>query len=353
MSVVYCGIDFHKRTCAVAMKDFNGKAIEKTMNIETGRLVSYLSNRKDLLIGIEASGGVNDMVEKLKLSGHDVRIINPTKFRAVGIGGKKTDERDAETIADFLRTNLIPEVHHKSKNSRELKSIIIMREHLVRCRTNTVNHVRGILREYGITMKVGFENFLAEVDVSIELIKNDIISKSLRVQLEMIRQLHKDQLEMEADLMRISDNSKEAQLLQTIPGIGLLGSIIMVAIVDDISRFKNAKAFASYLGLVPSEHSSGDKRRLGGITRSGSEITRRYLIHGARAVLTSPSAKMKADPNRKWAERIEARKGRNKATVALAHRLARTAFAVIRDKTEYTTKPIKKISEEIKLRKAS
>ena len=125
------------------MKDFNGKATEKTMNIETGRLVSYLSNRKNLLIGIEASGGTNDMVEKLKLSGHDVRIINPTKFRAVGIGGKKTDERDAETIADYLRTNLIPEVHHKSKNSRELKSIIVMREHLVRCRTNGSVKIQG------------------------------------------------------------------------------------------------------------------------------------------------------------------------------------------------------------------
>lgn len=335
MKRVYCGVDFHKRTCTIAMKDSEGKTLERTTKVQTNFLVQYLSNKSNLMIGIETSGGTNNMVEKLKACGHDVRLINSVKFRAVGLGGKKTDERDAEAIADYLRTNLIPEVYHKSLPARELKSIIVMREHLVRSRTSTINHVRGVLREYGITMPAGFDQFVSNVRKSVDLVNNRIIREGLKAQLELVFDYKKQEEALEEQLLQLSKESEESKLLQTIPGIGLLGATIMIAIIDDISRFKNAKAFASYIGLVPSEDSSGDKRRLGSITRSGSEITRRFFIHGARAILSSPSGKTKQDPNRQWADRIERAKGKNKATVALAHRLARIAFAVLRDKCPY------------------
>jgi len=349
MNKIYCGIDFHKNTCTICMKKFDGKLVEKIMTVKTSNLVQVLSTRRDLLIGIEASGGTNDIVEKLKASGHDVRLINPVRFRAVGLGGKKTDIRDAEVIAEYLRTNLIPEVYHKGKTSREIKSLIIMREQLVNSRINLVNHVRGILREYGITMPVGFENFLTHINASIEKVTNKFIAVNLAKDVVHIKSLLAQQECMEDELNSIASDNANAQLLQSVPGIGLLGSLIMLAVVDDVSRFKNAKMFAAYIGLVPSEDSSGDKRRLGSITRSGSEIVRRYFIHGARAMLTSPSDIAKQDPNRIWASRIEAKSGRNKATVALAHKLARIAFAVLRDKKEYkgkTAKKLRKLKEE-------
>lgn len=345
MKRVYCGIDFHKRTCTIAMKDGEGKSLAPTTKVHTDLLVRYLSNKSNLMIGIETSGGTNDMVQKLKACGHDVRLINSVKFRAVGLGGKKTDERDAETIAEYLRTNFVPEVFHKSQSSRELKSIIVMREHLVRSRTNTVNHVRGILREYGITMPVGFDQFLKNVSKSVDRVDNIVIREGLKAQVSLIHDFVKQEEILEDQLTRLGENSEEIKLLQTIPGVGLLGATIMIAVIDDITRFKNAKAFASYLGLVPSEDSSGDRKRLGSITRSGSEITRRYFIHGARAIISSPSPKMRSDPNRQWADRLVKAKGMNKATVALAHRLARIAFAVVRDKrgyrvSKYTQRPI-------------
>jgi transposase len=108
--------------------------------------------------------------------------------------------------------------------------------------------------------------------------------------------------------------------------------MMLFAVVDDIARFKSAKDFASYLGLTPSVSASANRCMMGSITRSGSEMLRRYLIHGARAWMRySP----KGDPNRAWAEEVKARRGMNKATVALAHRMARIAFAVLRDKTTY------------------
>jgi len=352
MSKIYCGIDFHKRTCTLVMKNSSGENLEGVITVHTKRLVQYLSNRKNLMIGIEASGGTNHMVEMLKESGHDVRIINPVKFRAVGLGGKKTDERDAETIADYLRANFIPEVHHKSKVSREMKSLIVMREHLVKKRVDSVNHIRGILREYGITMKTGFENFQKEIRPSLEKLENKLIAENLRTLLEIANDLLAQENSLTQQIEDMAKESVKVKALKSIPGIGVLGATICVSVIDDISRFKNAKAFASYIGLVPSENSSGDKKRLGSITRSGCEIMRRYFIHGARAILTSPSRKMQSDPIVKWARKIEARKGRNKATVALAHKLSRIAFAVLKDEGEYSTKPIKQIQRDL-LKKAS
>jgi transposase len=107
----------------------------------------------------------------------------------------------------------------------------------------------------------------------------------------------------------------------------------MVAVVDDVKRFPDAKSFASYLGLVPREHSSGDARRLGSVTKAGNETLRRYLIHGGRAVLSSKN--FQKDPLYIWGKRIEAKRGTNKASVALAHKLSRICFALLRDGSDY------------------
>jgi transposase len=140
---------------------------------------------------------------------------------------------------------------------------------------------------------------------------------------------------MEKALLEFTKDDKRVELLQTIPGIGPMGALAITAVMDDCGRFEDSKHFASYIGLVPREHSSGDKRRLGSITRSGSEIVRRYLIHGARAVLLHTSEKNK-DENRAWARKLKDKKGMNKATVALAHRMARIAHSVLRTGKPYT-----------------
>ena len=142
MSTLYCGIDFHKRTSTYHIVDKEGKSIEKG-TLLTKSLVPFMNKRQKMMLGIEASGGTNDMATKLRECGHDVRIVNPNKFKAIGIGGKKTDEKDAEALAHVLRTNYAPEVHLKQLSSRRLKSLVVSREMLVRTKVNTMNHIRG------------------------------------------------------------------------------------------------------------------------------------------------------------------------------------------------------------------
>ena len=314
------------------MLDRNGDDVEPITTMKTSLLVRFLGNRKDWKIGVEASGGVNHLVEQLKSQKHEVIIINSNKFRGIGIGGKKTDERDARALADALRLSFVPEVHHRSVYSRQIKSLLTTREHVVRARVDSMNHVRGTLREYGITMPAGAVNFYKEARAKIETIDCVGIRESLVLVFENIGRYLEQEKAVEAQVRELTKNDERVVRLQTIPGVGIMTTLMMIAVIDDIGRFPNAREFASYLGLIPSVHASANTRMMGAITRSGSEMLRRYLVHGARAWMRySP----KADRNRIWAEKVKERRGMNKATVALAHRMARICFAVLRDGSQY------------------
>jgi transposase len=325
MSTVYTGIDFHKRTSTICFLDKNGKKEIKT--ILSDNLVSELVNRKNLLIGIEASCGVNHVVDELKKVNLDVKIINPNKFRGVGIGGKKTDKKDAVALAECLKVGFIPTVYHKSIASRRIKSLLRIREQFVQSRVSLTNHTRGILREYGLKMPAGTESFWEEVQEKINLIDFDPIKNHLTDLVFEARKLKTKEAEVEKTLTELLAGEQIIKNIMSIPGVGLLTAAAFVAVADDLSRFSNAKAFASYIGLVPRESSSGDKRRMGSVTKSGQEILRRYFIHGARSVLRY-SNDHSQEPIRVWAYKISKRAGFNKATVALAHRLARICFRV-------------------------
>lgn len=329
---VYCGIDFHKNTSTLCMLYGDGREALPLTTIRTPLLCRFLANRKQWKVGVEATGGVNHLVDKLKELGHEVVIINSNKFRGIGIGGKKTDERDARALAEALRLSFVPEVHHRSKYARQVKSLLTTREHLVQARVNSMNHVRGTLREYGITMPAGAEVFYKEASGKIELLDSVEIKSSLKCVFENILRYLAQEGVVEAQVKGFTQHDERIARLQTIPGVGPMTSMMMVSVIDDIGRFKSAKEFSSYLGLIPSVHASANKRMMGAITRSGSEMLRRYLVHGARAWMRySP----KNDRNRIWAERVKERRGMNKATVALAHRMARICFALLRDESQY------------------
>jgi transposase len=204
---------------------------------------------------------------------------------------------------------------------------------------DSINHIRGTLREYGITIRVGADQFYAEAFAKIHELSNEQIKRALLLIFERVRQLKEEEKQIESDLLAFTKDDEKVEKLQTIPGVGPITALMMVAVVDDITRFKNAKLFAAYLGLVPKVSASANVRMMGSITRSGSEMLRRYLIHGARAWLRYAP---REDVNRIWAERLKERRGMNKATVALAHRMARICFAVLRDNGSY--KPRLKIT---------
>lgn len=331
----YCGLDFHKNFTQICIMNEKGQILTEE-RIKTSLLITYMSN-KDYTIGIEASGGVFDVAEKLELQGHTVRIINPSQFKAIGIGGKKTDKNDAKAIATALRMDCIPEVRKKNLYSRKMKSLLKSRDFLVQTRTGFICHVRAMLREYGLIMPSGVTNFYEQVVEKINLIECNHLRKSLFVLLDQVSQLNNQVEEIEKEIHQISKEDDRIKRLQTVPGIGMLTAVAFVATVEDASYFENADKLSSYLGLVPREFSSGDKQRFGGITKAGPELLRRYLIHGSRAYMRYVNRDNK-DKTRRWAARLKDKAGMNKAVVAVAHKKAKICYAILRDGTVYKEK---------------
>lgn len=323
----YCGIDFHKITSDLCVLDKEGK-VKEQVKIKSSELVKFLSNRKDYLIGIEASGGTHDMATRLKNSGHQVKLINPVQFKAIGIGGKKTDKKDAEAIATALRVGFIPEVHVKTLHSRQLKSLLVSRDQVCSLRVSITNHIRGILREFGLVIPQGTNEFWLKIHTILEEVECTAVRSVLTELSEQAIRLKEQEIQINCILEELVREDDRVNRIQAVPGVGLLTAIAFVSSIDDVTRFKGASELASYIGLTPREHSSGGKRRLGSITKCGPEILRRYLIHGARACLRH---KTKSEHRqRMWAEKIEKRVGPNKAAVALAHKNARICFAILK-----------------------
>lgn len=344
MTQIYCGIDFHKNTSMIIAVDEKGTKVVQD-NIKSASLKTYFSSasKSAWRIAIEATGGSNHLTQMLRDLKLEVTLINPNQFRGIGIGGKKTDERDALALANALRLGFAPEVHLKTLQARQLKTLLTSREILVRHRTSLMSHVRGTLREYGIVFPAGAEEFYSSAEGKALEIPYDMIRNFLVSQVCEVKRLREQEKQLEAELERTYGQDDRVKRLRTIPGVGPMVSLAMLAIADDdISRFPNASCFASFLGLVPSVSASANKRMMGNITRSGPEMLRRYLIHGARAWMRYSAEN--GDRNRKWAEQVKARRGQNKAVVALAHRIARICFAVLRDGTTYNF-PKKKTSE--------
>jgi transposase len=332
MADIFCGIDFHKNTSTIYAVDAKGGELASD-TVPTSKLRLYLSNKKGWKIGIEATGGTNHMASVLKQDGHDVTLINPNQFRGIAIGGKKTDKRDAKALARAMSVGFVPAVHLKSLAARRLKSLLTGREIFVRHRCALMSHIRGTLREYGIVFAAGAEAFYAQAGGMIGKLEDPLVQQILREQLKEIDAHRANEKKVEVALAELMKDDERVKRLQTIPGVGPMSAYALLATVDDVSRFDSANQFASYLGLVPTVSASAETRHMGGITRSGPEMTRRYLIHGSRAWMRY--AADGGDRNRTWAERVKGRRGQNKAVVALAHRIARIAFAILRDETMY------------------
>ena len=132
----------------------------------------------------------------------------------------------------------------------------------------------------------------------------------------------------ERQLAVLAAHMPDAQLLQTVPGVGLLTATALVALVTDIRRFPSGRHFASFLGLTPREDSSGSRRRLGAISKQGDVYVRMLLTHGARSVVWHAKAAVHPTPLQQWAADTERRRGRNVAAVAVANKLARILWAV-------------------------
>jgi transposase len=243
-------------------------------------------------------------------------------------------------ILEAARNEAVDAVPVKTLEQQALTSLHRLRSAYVADRTARINTVRGILREFGHSIPQGARAFVGQARAALanEQLPDDLRDELCRA-LDEIDAFRQKIRELTSRIEDIGDRIPDVRHLRTVPGIGVLTATALVAFVGEARRFGSGRRFASYLGLTPRESSSGFRRRLGRISKRGNTYLRMLLTHGARSALLAAHRAEQPTAIQLWALGVELRCGHNKATVALANRLARIAWRVWRDRRAYEPSP--------------
>lgn len=294
----------------------------------------FLAETPGTHVVMEACGTAHYWGRVAQAHGHTVTLIPPAYVRPY-VRRNKTDRADAEAILEAVRSGQVPGVAVKRVEQQALVALHRVREQWMTTRTSRINTLRGILREHGLLLPAGARAALKAVPRILEDAETSL-PRHLRQILASVhaevRAIEERIAELERELCVLADADPVVTRLRTIPGIGLLTATALVGTVGHIHAFRRARQFASWLGLTPREHSSGQRRQLGGISKRGDVYLRCLLTHGARAVLvTAQRHRRDAKPLTRlheWAMSVRDRRGHNKATIAVANKLGRIVWAV-------------------------
>jgi transposase len=271
----------------------------------------------------------------LMAQGHTVRLMSPEYVRPY-VKAQKNDDRDAEAIAEAATRPTMRFVELKSEAQLDMQTLHRARDRLVAERTALINQLRAILLERGVIVPKGrhkLDKHLAvleeQVPPSLSLRMRTLID-DMRAQW---RELDRRIADLDKEFADHARRDEAARRLATIPGIGVLNATALVAAIGDGRTFECGRDLAAWLGLVPRQVTTGGRPRLVGITRRGNKYLRKLLIHGARSAI-GPLARS-TSPLGSWVRTLMERVHRNVAVVALANKLARIVWALLRHGTEF------------------
>lgn len=330
MNTTQVAVDLAKSVFQVAVSSTPGR-VDEEHRLTRARFQRFFTEREPSEVLMEACGTAHHWGRELEALGHTVSLLPPADVRRYR-DGNKTDRADTKALLEAARNEAIDAVPVKTLDQQTITALHRLRSGYMQTRTARINAVRGLLREFGITIPVGARHLVPRVRVAIEdgAVPTDLVP-ALEDALTEIEELKRKSQGIERRLKGLAQHMPEAALLMSVPGIGVLTATALVAYVGDVRRFRSGRHFAAYLGLTPREHSSGLSRRIGRISKRGNRYLRMLLIHGARSVLRAAKLTEHPDGLRTWALGIAARSGYNTAAVALANKLARIAWRRWRD----------------------
>ncbi len=336
MPIAVLGIDLGKNSCSVAGFDETGHVVLRRRLTRDG-VVRFAAGLPVCVMAMEACCGAHHLGRTLREQGHEVRLMSPEYVQPY-VKAQKNDERDAEAIAEAATRPTMRFVELKSEAQLDGQILHRARSRLVGQRTALINQIRAILLERGIVVAKGrrqLEQRLAQMLDADE----PPLTLSIRTR-RLIEDMRIEWRELDRRITALSDEfvvrareDEMARRLTTIPGVGALNATALVAAIGTGATFRRGRDLAAWLGLVPRQATTGGKPRLLGITKRGNSYLRTLLIHGARAALPSLSAG--ATPIGGWLRELQARAHPNKVVVALAAKLARIAWAVLRSGRGY------------------
>jgi transposase len=315
MKIAVLGIDLGKNVCSVVGLDVSG-AVVLRRRVRRDTLIDMVAKLPACVVGMEACCGAHHLGRLFAAQGHTVRLMSPEYVRPY-VKAQKNDDRDAEGIAEAATRPTMRFVEMKTEAQLDMQTLHRSRERLVGERTALINQLRAILLERGIVVPQGkrkFERYLVA----------------------MLDDLDRRIAAFDAEFARWAKENEDARRLTTIPGVGVTISTALIAAIGKAETFEHARDLAAWLGLVPRQSTTGGKPRLMGISKRGNKYLRTLLIHGARAAL--PHLAEKETTLGRWAKNLLGRVHQNVAVVALANKLARICWAVLRTGQTFAAK---------------
>lgn len=322
-------VDVAQSVFEVAISRFPGQ-VAKRHRLRRTELLRFFANHPPSTVLMEACGSSSYWAREIERFEHRVRLLPPRHVRRYR-SGNKTDRADAKALLEAFRNEEIRPVPVKSPEQQAIAALHRLRAAWVESRTARLNAIRGLLAEQGLTLPPGPRRVVPQALAWVEdaeVALPEPLRFALAEACAEVRELEQRLARLERQLEAAATLSPLAQKLRSVPGIGLLTATAIAGFVGDLHRFPSGRRFASYLGLTPREHSSGDARRLGAISKRGDVYLRTLLTHGARSLLAGAARCRTPGPLRCRYLALAARIGHNKATIALANKLARYAWAV-------------------------
>ena len=328
------GLDLHKRETQLCRRLSSGRIVDERIPTTRERLGAALAAPATILL--EASTESEWVAAYLESLGHSVIVADPnfapmyaTRSRRI-----KTDKRDARALMEACTLGAYRPAYRLSAARRHLRAELAVRDQLVRARARAITLVKTLVRREGLRVPSGTSRSVgarvAELDLATQA---PTLGAELAPLLALLPVLTREIAAADARLAAVAAADPAIARLATAPSIGDITAAGVVAVLDDITRFPSAHAVEAYLGLVPQEDSSADRRRLGHITKTGNARARWLLVEAGWRVLRSKDDRTAT--LRVWGRAIAKRRGPRIAAVAVARRLAGVLYAMWRDQTPY------------------
>jgi transposase len=326
------GVDLAKRVIQVHAVDAAGRRVVSRAFKREQFIAWCVQLPAGCVVAMEACSSAHHWARKLRVLGLDARLIAAnfvSPYRMQGKSGKN-DATDAAAICEAASRPSMRFVPVKTCEQQGVMSLHRVREGLKEERTGCINRIRGVLAEFGLVFGQGPKLLRAELAEVIEDASNELSAMARRVlqrAFDHWRELDEHMRWCDRQVGQHVRSSPAAQRVAKITGIGELGASALTAGVGDFNQFRGGHQFGAWLGIVPSQNSSGGKTSLGRITKRGDDYLRTLLIQGAKAALMS--AGKRDDPISRWLVQLVARVGWQKACVAMANKNARILWAVM------------------------
>lgn len=337
----YAGLDVSLRSCAICVVDGKGTVLrERDLPCEIEEITGYLAALPISIvrIGFESGTLSQHLFYGLKAEGFDVVCMEARQVSAaLSAMRNKTDRNDARGIAQILRTGWFSPVHMKSREAHGVRALLSTRKALLSKTIDLANEVRGLLKIFGIRLPktVQHGSFDGVVRPMIEM--DDVLAHAMLPLLDARLVLYQHFLELDRRVKRAASQDQVCMRMMTVPGVGPIAALTFKAAVDDPARFKRSRTVAAHFGLTPRRYQSGEHDNPGRISKAGDRDVRATLYAAANALLMRTMA---GSQIKSWGMRLMRTKGRRRAVVAVARKLAVLLHRMWADGTEFRSEKV-------------